>query len=178
MLTRAQTNGGYTLLEMLLVLAIVGVLVAVAVPNFMAWNQKFKLKSDVANLAGTLAFARMTAINQNTPVIATVAQLPPGPVTVTFLSPLGATMIPPITMDGVVQLTDALGGTGASPQAVRFNNMGSWVNTGAANNICIPNACPSISQVLNFRNAGQDNFRIVVLQTGKIIWCNIPSCTQ
>jgi prepilin-type N-terminal cleavage/methylation domain-containing protein len=178
MLSRVKNNGGYTLLEMLVVLAIVGVLVVVAVPNFMAWNQKFKLKSDVANLAGTLAFARMTAINQNTAVIATVDQLPSGPVTVTFTSPLGAPILPPITMDGVVQLTDAVGGTGASPQDVRFNNMGSWVNTGTVNNICIPTACPAVSQVLNFRNSGPDNYRIVILQTGKIIWCNIPACTQ
>jgi hypothetical protein len=52
------------------------------------------------------------------------------------------------------------------------------VSTVNINNICIPGACPSTSQVLNFRNAGTDNYRIVVLQTGKIIWCYVPTCIQ
>ncbi len=165
----------------MVVMAIIGVLVAVAVPNFIIWNQKHKLKSDVANLAGTLAFARMTAINQNTPVVVNVSQVLPAPVTVTFHTPLGAPidMLPTITMDPIIRLTDAVGGAAVSPQDMRFNNMGTWVNTAnQCNNICIPGACPSNPQVLNFRNAGTDNFRIVVLQTGKIIWCYIPTCTQ
>jgi prepilin-type N-terminal cleavage/methylation domain-containing protein len=179
MLAPVKTRGGYSLLELMVVVAIVGVVGAVAVPNFHIWNQKHKLKSDVANLAGTLAFARMTAINQNTPVVVTVAQIPPASVNVTFTSPLGVTMLPPITMDRLVQLTDAVGGAAVSPQDLRFNNMGTWVNTANINNICIPAACPSISQVLNFRNTGGlDNYRSVVLQNGKIIWCYIPTCTQ
>jgi prepilin-type N-terminal cleavage/methylation domain-containing protein len=178
MLAPTKTKGGYTLLEMMIVVAIVGVLCAISVPNFIIWNQKQKLKSDVANLAGTLAIARMTAINQNTPVVVSITQIPPAAVSVTFLSPVGAVMLPPITMSPIIRLTDAVGGAALSPQDLRFNNMGTWVNTGTLNNICIPGACPSTSQVLNFRNGGTDNFRIVVLQTGKIIWCYIPTCIQ
>jgi prepilin-type N-terminal cleavage/methylation domain-containing protein len=178
MLAPVKTRGGYSLLEMMVVIAIIGVLSAVAVPNFISWNQKYKLKSDVANLAGTLAFARMTAINQNTPIVVNVAQILPAPVNVTFTSPLGATVLPSITMDPSIRLTDAVGGAVASPQDLRFNNMGTWVNTANINNLCIPAACPSTSQVLNFRNAGPNNYRIVVLQTGKIIWCYVPTCIQ
>jgi prepilin-type N-terminal cleavage/methylation domain-containing protein len=178
MLAPVKTRGGYSLIEMMVVIAIIGVVAAIAVPNFIIWNQKHKLKSDVANLAGTLAFARMTAINQNTPVVVNVSQVFPAPVNVTFTSPLGAAMLPTIIMDRSVRLTDAVGGAAVSPQDLRFNNMGTWVNTGNINNLCIPGACPSTSQVLNFRSPGADNFRIVVLQTGKIIWCYIPICTQ
>jgi prepilin-type N-terminal cleavage/methylation domain-containing protein len=175
-----STVKGYSLLEMMVVLAIIGVLIAVAVPNFLVWNQKHKLKSDVANLAGTLAFARMTAINQNTPVVVNVSQVLPAAVTVTFTNPLGAAMpgLPTIIMDGVVRLTDGAGAAGVSPQALRFTNMGTKGLEVNANNICIPGACSSDPQVLNFRNAGTDNYRIVVLQTGRIIWCYIPTCTQ
>ena len=180
MLRPSNTIKGYSLLEMMVVMAIIGVLVAVAIPNFITWNQKQKLKSNVANLAGTLAFARMTAINQNTPVVVNVSQVLPAPVTVTFQNQLGVPipMLPTITMDPIIRFTDSVGGAAVSPQDMRFNNMGSWVNTANINNICIPAACPSTSQVLNFRNPGTDNFRIVVLQTGKIIWCYIPTCTQ
>ena len=188
MLEPAKNRQGYSLLETMVVVAIVGVLTAIAVPNYITWNQKYQLKSEVANLAGTLAFARMTALNQNVPVVVTVTQTLPAPVLVTFTNPdslpvAGAVVLPPITMNSRVSLTDAGGGAGASPQDLRFNPMGPWVNTGTVNNIClnaggVAGACPSTSQVLNFRSPGADNFRIVVKQTGKIIWCYIPTCTQ
>ena len=187
MLEPAKNRQGYSLLETMVVVAIVGVLTAIAVPNYITWNQKYQLKSEVANLAGTLAFARMTALNQNVPVVVTVTQAPPAAVVVTFTNPNsippGAVVLPPITMNSRVSLTDAVGGAGASPQDLRFNPMGPWVNTGTVNNIClnaggVAGACPSTSQVLNFRSPGADNFRIVVKQTGKIIWCYIPTCTQ
>jgi type IV pilus modification protein PilV len=168
---------------MMIVVAIVGILAAVAVPDFILWNQKHKLKSEVSNLAGTLAFARMTAINQNTPVLVNVSQVPLASVIVTFASPAGATMLPTITMDRSVRLTDAAGNAAVSPQNMRFNNMGTWMNIVNVNNKCIDgfgtaSACPSTSQVLNFRSPGSENYRIVVLATGKIIWCYIPTCIQ
>ena len=169
----------------MIVVAIVGILAAVAVPDFILWNQKYKLKSEVSNLAGTLAFARMTAINQNTPALVNVSQVPLAPVIVTFTSPppISATMLPTITMDRSVRLTDAGGAAAVSPQNMRFNNMGSWMNIVNVNNKCIDgfgtaSACPSTSQVLNFRSPGSENYRIVVLATGKIIWCYIPTCIQ
>jgi prepilin-type N-terminal cleavage/methylation domain-containing protein len=182
MLKPAKNRQGYSLLETMVVVAIVGILAAVAVPNFILWNQKYQLKSEVANLAGFLGFARMTAINQNVPVVVTVTQAPPAAVVVTFtnprLLPPADVVLPPITMNSRVSLTDAVGGAGASPQDLRFDPMGTWGNTANLNNICIPGACPSTSQVLNFRSPGVDNFRIVVLGTGKIIWCYVPTCTQ
>jgi hypothetical protein len=129
----------------------------------------------------------MTAINQNVPVVVTVTQAPPAAVVVTFTNPNsappGAPVLPPITMNTRVSLTNAAGGVlGVSPQDVRFNTMGTWADTTNGNNICIPGGlgtcAAGTSQVLNFRSPGADNFRIVVLGTGKIIWCYVPTCTQ
>ena len=53
----AKTRHGYSLVELMVVVAIVGILVSLAVPNFISWNRKYQLKSDVANLAGTMGFA-------------------------------------------------------------------------------------------------------------------------
>jgi prepilin-type N-terminal cleavage/methylation domain-containing protein len=205
MLGPVKDRKGYSLVEVMVAVAIIGVLTAIAVPNFMIWNQKYQLKSEVANLAGTLGLARMTAINQNTAVnIVVCHQTDPCPVgtpnatpaqvTVFFQNAATLALIPglsPITMTSGVALSNEasllVGGGGASPlspQTVTFNSMGMWSNAGdlLGNNICIgappgfPGPCPSLAQVLNFRSAGADNFRIVILATGKINWCYIPSC--
>lgn len=190
MLRPAKIRNGYTLVEMMVVLAIIGVLVSIAVPNFLSWNRKYQLKSDVANLAGTMAFARMSAINQNIQVLVTVNQAaPPAGVNVTFTNPAA---VPPndivfqaITMNAGVLLTNAVGGAVLSPQTMRFNTAGMTANTGNINNIClsalsVPGACvpASTSQVLNFRSAGTDNFRIVIKPTGKVVWCYTPDCDR
>jgi len=114
-------------------------------------------------------------------------------VVVTFTNPNsappGAVVLPPITMNTRVSLTNSVGGVVgafgsgvASPQDVRFNTMGTWADTANPKNICIPGGlgtcAAATSQVLNFRSPGTDNFRIVVLGTGKIIWCYVPTCTQ
>jgi Tfp pilus assembly protein FimT len=169
----------------MVVVAIVGILVALAVPNFISWNRKYQLKSDVANLAGTMGFARMSAINQNIPVLVTVSQAPLAAVIVTFTTiPAGPTpLFPAITMNSGVSMTNAAGTAVLSPQTMRFNTTGIAADTANTNNIClsalsVPGGCPSSSQVLNFRNAGVDNFRIVIKPTGKIIWCYTPNCDR
>ena len=130
MLAPSNTIKGYSLLEMMVVMAIIGVLAAVAVPNFIVWNQKHKLKSDVANLAGTLAFARMTAINQNTPVVVNVSQVLPAPVTVTFASPLGASRYAPDNYYGSSSPVDRCRGGGRGitpgPEIQQHGHMGEY----------------------------------------------------
>lgn len=59
---------GFSLLEMLVAVAILGVLVMIAIPNFQAWAVNQRARGDIAQLEGDLQYARMTAINRNQPV--------------------------------------------------------------------------------------------------------------
>jgi prepilin-type N-terminal cleavage/methylation domain-containing protein len=204
MLGRAKSGQGYTLIEVMVVIAIIAALAAVAVPNYSTWQQRAQLKSDVGNLAGNLGRARMSAINQNisvnviichqTPVCpGALANTTPAQVTVFFQN--AATGAPiaglsQITMNAVVSLSDVNGnlvgaGLVASPQVVGFSPMGLWVNTGIAANTCTnPIApvtpCPAgqAAQVLNFVNRNAVNHRIVILPTGKVAWCYTGNCTN
>lgn len=59
---------GFSLLEMLIAVAILSVLVMMAIPNFQVWVVNQRTRGDMAQLEGDLQYARMTAINRNQPV--------------------------------------------------------------------------------------------------------------
>ena len=168
MLGRVKTAQGFSLMEIMVVVAIIGALVAVGVPNYITWNQKYQLKSEVGNLAGNLGRARMMAINQNIRVDVhvcylqpacpgTAVNVTPNQVTVFFINPNGAPPAAPlglpgapvgglatITMNPIVTLTNEVGAAVGAPQTVGFTPMGIWVDT---TNISPSNICVSSTDV-------------------------------
>src|SRR5207237_3543182 len=62
-LGRLKTGQGFSLTEVMVVIAIIGVLVGLAVPNYISWNQKYQLKSEVGNLAVNLGSARILSVS-------------------------------------------------------------------------------------------------------------------
>jgi type IV fimbrial biogenesis protein FimT len=60
---------GLSLVECLIVLAVIGVLVSVAVPSFSSTRREAALTASVNQLLGALHFARSAAILSNTPAV-------------------------------------------------------------------------------------------------------------
>jgi prepilin-type N-terminal cleavage/methylation domain-containing protein len=180
---RLQSCRGFTLTEMIVVVAIIGLVTAFAVPNYLDWNRKYQLKDAVGLVHANLGMVRLNAINQNATATITVTQASAtAPVTVAFTGVVG---FPTLTLSSEVSLTNAAGatvGSGvSSPQTIQFNSMGLKVNPTNANNICSGSPCTAAtSQYLNFKNTRNppNNYRIVVFPTGKISWCYSSSCTQ
>lgn len=180
------TEAGITLIETLVVVAIIGVLVGIAIPNYLDWNRKYKLKDAVGLVHSNMGMARLNAINQNATATVTVTQAATtDPVTVAFT---GISGLETLTLDSEVSLSNVSGasvGSGVnSPQTVQFSAMGLRVNTGNGNNLCISNAGAVVtcggntSQAFNFKNSIGHNYRIVVSSTGKMSWCYTSSCAQ
>ncbi|WP_245569009.1 GspH/FimT family pseudopilin [Desulfobacter curvatus] len=63
-----QHNGGFTLLEMMVVIAIIAISVSLAVPNLMVWFDNLSVKSAARDLYSAMQEARMIAVEQNTSV--------------------------------------------------------------------------------------------------------------
>ncbi|HZC82259.1 MAG TPA: GspH/FimT family pseudopilin [Nitrospiraceae bacterium] len=188
--TRLGQGAGFTLIEVTVVVAILGILVVISIPNYLDWNRKAKLKDAVGLVSGDINLARMNAINRNKSVTVTVTQpAVSSPVTVTFQVG-GVNVVPPLTLDTEVSLTNAANavvGSGVnSPQDVLFTPMGLRNDTGNANNLCIDGVgvytgapCTNSStQAFNFNNTVGLNYRIVVTSAGKVSWCYTNNCAQ
>src|SRR5437867_12242737 len=71
---RLRTVRGFTLTEMMIVVGIIAALAAFAIPNYLDWQRKYRLKDSIASLQTGLALARMMAMNQSTTVPVTLCQ--------------------------------------------------------------------------------------------------------
>ena len=64
-----QKNSGFTLFEILTVIAIIGIMAAIAVPNMIGWRSDANFRGTVQNLKGDLNSAKMMAVRENAFVV-------------------------------------------------------------------------------------------------------------
>ncbi len=148
-------EAGLSLTELMVVLAIIGVASAIAVPNFIAWYSRSEFKHAVVALHGHLSLARMAAMNRNTTVTVALA-LENGRVTASFTGG-GVEILPKQTLSSEVV---AWGGT--SP--VEFTSLGLRKGGGTGN------------QTLTLSSRHGLTYEIQVTPAGKVRWCPASPC--
>jgi prepilin-type N-terminal cleavage/methylation domain-containing protein len=60
-----QSNSGFTLIEVLVVIVIIGLISAIATPSFQNWTKNADLNADMRRLYGFFQKARMEAVTRN-----------------------------------------------------------------------------------------------------------------
>ena len=142
-----RCQNGFTLIEVMIAVAIVGILAMVAIPNYLQWNARYQLKQATTELAGSLNLARMAAMNRNLAVTATLA-LVSGRVNV------GGALAPIVLPQAVVAFT---GGP-----TIQFTQQGL---SGAAVNVPV-----------TLTSQQGTTYSVVVTPAGKVNWCTHATC--
>jgi prepilin-type N-terminal cleavage/methylation domain-containing protein len=62
---------GFTLMEVMTVAAIIGLLSAIAVPNYLQWQSRYQLKQAAMEITSQLTTSRFVAMTRNVPVTTT-----------------------------------------------------------------------------------------------------------
>jgi type IV fimbrial biogenesis protein FimT len=144
-----SSQQGFTLIEVMIAVAIVGILAMVTIPNFLQWNARYQLKQGTTELAGSLNLARMAAMNRNLAVTATLG-LVSGKVSVDF----GGALAPILLPQSIVAFT---GGP-----TIQFTQQGL---SGSASN-----------QTLTLVSQQGTAYSVIVTPAGKINWCAKVTC--
>lgn len=158
--------GGYSLIELVVVIAIVGILASLGMSTYQEWNNQYQLRQAVTQIGNALTLSRTAAMNRDKIVTVTLASAG-GTVTLGatdsangVVSP-GQTMQPAIT--GIVSVPPP--NPPAGPITVQFSPRGIRSN---------PIGTADLLITVSNKNGLQ--YSLVVKPTGKVKWCPASVC--
>jgi len=149
-----RRQAGFTLIEVMIVVAIVGIASALAVPNIREWLARYDLKQSMSEIAGDLSLAKLVAMNRNRQATVTI-QMAGSLVQVSGVS--GGQQI-----FGTRTLPSRVNALPGGTATVNFSSMGLSGATAA--------------QTIQIQNEQGLTYSISVLPSGKVTWCAKSSC--
>jgi prepilin-type N-terminal cleavage/methylation domain-containing protein len=135
--TVSSRQAGFTLIEVMIVVAIVGVGSAIGIPSYLQWNERYQLRQVTSELRSNLLQARMTAKNRNIAVNVQVLKAVDNTVAVGFGGVLAPMTLPSVVAGGNITVggvaTDFVASGPGVLGAITFNQQGLRVAGGVGN---------------------------------------------
>ncbi len=176
MYEKLSTSKGFTLLEMMIVVAIVALGTALIVPAFAGWISRYQLNQASSEVAASLNLARMAAKNRNSPVTATIVKAADGSFSMTFGAGLSPVTIPTVVTGGSMTTVTALG----PPPTTVSTDFGAaapgTVATVGFSNQGVRNGGGLGNQTIALQTAQGLTYSITIALSGKVIWCAKSTC--
>jgi type IV fimbrial biogenesis protein FimT len=150
------------MLEVMMVVAIIGVTAAIAVPNYLQWNRTYQLRQATTDLHASLTLARMAAMNRNATITMT----------------LGTIMCPPET--GYCGLNGASFGGAIVPVTFQDRGVTTTFTSGTSvqlNSLGLRVGGPGGNQIIRLTNTDNVTYSIVITPGGKVRWCPANTCS-
>ena len=157
MLRRKNRETGFTLIEMMIVVAIISIAAAIAIPNYLEWVSRYELRQSVSEIASQLMLARMGAMNRNRTVTVSIA-VASGHVTVT------GTDINSVIVTSNDQAVPHVISTNPPSPSIAFTSLGLRSGGGATD------------QVVQIANDRGTTYSFRVTPGGKTSWCPKSTC--
>jgi Tfp pilus assembly protein FimT len=67
-----RKNAGFSLTELMVIIGIMALMSAIAMPNLVGWLPKYRMGSAARDILGTFEFARLTAVKRNAVTLVTL----------------------------------------------------------------------------------------------------------
>jgi prepilin-type N-terminal cleavage/methylation domain-containing protein len=166
----ASSETGFTLIETMIVVAIIGIAAAIALPNYSIWQSRSELRQAVTEVQNQLLLARMAALSRNTPVTVAISIVNGAVQTTTTNAATGVQVL--ASTSRVPHVVDLKVGpsaswTSAATANVSFNSMG--MRSGGPG--------PTLNQELAMVNDKGVQFAMKVTPRGIVNWCQDSVCS-
>src|SRR5262245_61064122 len=154
-----ELNSGFTLIELMIAVAILTIAASLAIPEFLRWHAQSRLRQATSEVATQLVLARMAAMNRNKAVDVTI-QVAGGLVHVSAIAPsTGASIIKDKTFP--TQVSSIVG----SPVTVSFSSLGIKTSGGTG------------TQSIGVCDIYKRQYSVSVIASGKVNWSVNPTGT-